>query len=161
MRREQKNITIFNKILNRIHKRIMTTSKNKNNEKYIWFIVPTFIFGEQMYDQGDCVAHIVGKLTSNGFHVKYMHPNTLFVSWQNWIPSYIRSEYKKKTGIIIDEKGQVLNKPEAIEEVQIQKDTDYRLNSSKDQKYTPISKYKPSGKLVYNPDMFNAIAGNN
>lgn len=160
MRREQKNLSIFNKILNRVHKRIMVTSKTKNNEKYIWFIVPTFIFGEQMYDQADCIAHIIGKLTTNGFHVQYLHPNALFVSWQNWIPSYVRSQYKKKTGIIIDEKGQVLNKPEITEEYDSVKESTDRTNSTKEQKqFTPISGYKPSGKLIYNPDMYQAISG--
>lgn len=163
MIREQKHISIFNKILARAHKRIMTTSKTKNNEKYIWFIVPTFIFGQQMYSQADCIAHIVNKLTVNGFHVKYIHPNCLFISWQNWIPSYVRSEYKKKTGIIIDEKGQVLNKPEEIEDTlaenNIPSNIDYRLANKEEKKYTPVSSYKPSGKLVYNPDLFNAISG--
>jgi hypothetical protein len=158
MRREQKNLSIFNKILARVHKRIMTTSKTKNNQKHVWFIVPKFLFGENLYDQGDCIAHIVGKLTTNGFHVKYVHPNALFVSWQNWIPSYVRSEYKKKTGIIIDEKGQVLNKPdETVEEINDNKN----YPDIKESKFTPISKYKPSGKLIYNPDMFHAISRSN
>jgi hypothetical protein len=163
MRIGQQNLSIFNKILGRIHKRIMITSKTKNNEKYIWFIVPKFLFGEKMYDQGDCIAHIIGKLTTNGFHVKYVHPNALFVSWQNWIPSYVRSEYKKKTGIIIDEKGQVINKHEVVEERNNEIDSSVQeSNTNKESKnYTPISQYKPSGKLVYNPDMFNAISGSN
>jgi hypothetical protein len=153
MRREQKNISIFNKILNRIHKRINITAKIKK-DKHIWFTVPHFLFGQPLYHQGNCIAYIIEKLSENGFHVKYMHPNTLFLSWEQWIPSYIRLEYKKKTGIIINEKGEVLNPIETIEEQPIP-----NIIVDKEQKYTPIAKYKPTGNLVYNPDMFHAIAG--
>jgi hypothetical protein len=160
MRREQKSVSIFNKILNRIHKRILTTSRMKYNEKHIWFIVPTFIFGQQMYDQGDCVAHCVGKLTDNGFHVKYMHPNALFISWQNWIPSYVRTKYKKKTGIVINEKGEVLNPPDVEEHLENEQVQEKESTIKRGKQYTEISKYSPSGKLVYNPELFYAISGN-
>jgi hypothetical protein len=152
MKREQNNISIFNKILNRIHKRVNITAKMKK-DKHIWFTVPQFIFGQSLYHQGNCIAYIIGKLSENGFHVKFMHPNTLFLSWENWIPSYIRLAYKKKTGIVINEKGEVLNPVEEnIEQTP-------NVIIDKETKYTPIAKYKPTGNLVYNPDMFHAIAG--
>ena len=37
--RDLKQLSIFNKILNRIHKRITFTSRNKVNDKYIWFLL--------------------------------------------------------------------------------------------------------------------------
>jgi hypothetical protein len=36
------------------------------------------------------------KLKTNGFNVRYIHPNLLFISWTHWIPGYIRTEFKKK-----------------------------------------------------------------
>ena len=98
--RDLKQISIFNKILNRIHKRIQLTGRNKKNDRHIWFTVPEFIFGEPNYDQGECLGYIIAKLEENGFFTKYMHPNTLFVSWENWVPSYTRNEIKKKFGIV-------------------------------------------------------------
>ena len=94
--KDLKQLSIFNKILNRIHKRIETTSRNRRLDRHIWFIVPEFIFGEPNFDQGECLGYLVSKLEENGFFVKYVHPNTLFVSWENWIPSYTRNEVKKK-----------------------------------------------------------------
>lgn len=167
MKRNLKQISIFNKILNRVHRRIQLSTRTTRNDKYIWSIVPEFIFGEPNYDQSECIAFIVGKLVDNGFHVRYIHPNTLFISWENWVPSYIRSEIKKKTGKTIDEKGQIIEtKDKETQNEQTTMTPDERLlngnsngNVKETKQYTPINKYKPSGHLVYNPDIFEKIQG--
>jgi hypothetical protein len=161
--RELKQLSIFNKLLNRIHKRITFTARNKANDKHIWFIVPEYIFGEPVYDQGDCIAYLVNKLEDNGFHVKYVHPNALFISWVNWIPSYVRNEVKKKTGMVINEKGEILSKDDDNKEDDMNGRlfNDKQNVNQKDQKeqkqYTPIGQYKPTGNLVYGSDMFEKI----
>jgi hypothetical protein len=165
--RDLKQLSIFNKILGRIHKRIQLTGRNKRNEKFIWFTVPEFLFGEPNYDNGECVAFLVVKLEENGFFVKYMHPNTLFVSWENWIPSYTRNEFKKKTGIVVDEKGNIMKKPGEEDEQPENDDPDARLlniGQGKGQSgnpnkklYTPIGQYKPTGNLVYNPEIMEKL----
>ena len=78
--RDLKQLSIFNKILNRIHRRITHTGRNKMNDKHIWFTVPEYIFGEPTYDKGHCIGFLVAKLDENGFFTRYMHPNTLFIS---------------------------------------------------------------------------------
>lgn len=156
--RELKQLSIFNKLLNRIHKRITLTGRNKPNDKHIWFIVPEYIFGEPLYDQGDCIAYLVNKLEDNGFQVKYVHPNAIFVSWVNWIPSYVRNEFKKKTGMVINEKGEVISKQEDKEDDMNSRMLNEKQGNQKDQKnYTPIGQYKPTGNLVYGSDMFEKI----
>ena len=116
-KRDLKQLSIFNKILNRIHKRIEATSRNKNsNETHIWYLVPEFIVGQPIYDKGECLGYLVTQLEQNGFFIKYIHPNTLFVSWHNFVPSYVRHEIKKKMGIVLDERGNVINKEEEKEE---------------------------------------------
>jgi hypothetical protein len=161
--RDLKQISIFNKILNRIHKRIQFTGRNKKNDKHIWFTVPEFIFGEPNYDNGECLAFLVVKLEENGFFVKYMHPNTLFVSWENWIPAYARNELKKKTGIVVDEKGNVIERKDQEEENSNDPNskllnTGKGMTNQKNQKqYTPISQYKPTGNLVYNPEILEKL----
>lgn len=151
--RDLKQLSIFKKILHRIHTRIKLTGRNKQSDRHIWFTVPTYIFGEAVYDQGDCIAYLVTHLQDNGFLVKYIHPNTIFVSWNNWIPQYVRTEFKKKTGKLINEKGEIT---EPVKE----EETNETQGSSmkKDGKvYTPIDKYKPTGKFVYNPDILEKI----
>lgn len=166
-KRDLKQVDIFNKILNRIHHRIQLTARNKRNEQHIWFVIPEYIFGEPVYDKAECIAYIVAKLEDNKFTIKYLHPNTLFVSWSNWVPSYVRTEFKKKTGLILDERGQVVDKTTGSGETEINDDMNSKLlnvrtvnkpdTKTPQKEYTPIAKYKPTGNLVYNPEMFEKI----
>lgn len=162
--RDLKQLAIFNKILNRVHKRVIHTSKNKTNDMHIWFTVPEYIFGEPVYDKGECIGYLVTKLEENGFHIRYIHPNTLFVSWKNWVPSYVRTEIKKKTGMILDEKGNIIDKGEQDEkegDVNSKLFNDKTNNTNNYQKqtkqYTPIDQYKPTGNLVYNTEMIEKL----
>jgi hypothetical protein len=172
LKRDLKQLSIFNKILNRVHNRIKLTARNKTTEKYIWFVIPEFIFGEPTYNQSDCIAYVVNKIVDNGFYAKYIHPNTLFISWEQWIPAYVRNEVKKKTGKQIDEKGQLVATSKSSGETN--GGDDLEASNSKlfntgnnpaegkkrndSSRFTPIDKYKPTGKLVYNPELFNAVS---
>lgn len=162
--RDLKQLSIFNKLLNRIHIRIRVTGRNTKNDQHIWFTVPEYIFGEAVYNKGECIAYLVNKLQDNGFLVKYIHPNTMFVSWSNWIPHYIRAEFKKKTGKLMNEKGDITDP--LNETADTSKDLNQGLfNTGGDPKvqkkdpkqFTPIDKYKPSGKFVYNGDLLEKI----
>jgi hypothetical protein len=159
-------LNLFNKLLNRVHVRIKTVSRQKTNEQFCWFLVPETIIGVPKYDQGSCIAYLMDKLKNNGFNVRYIHPNLLFISWLHWIPSYVRNEIKNKTGIKINEYGE---KIEEIEEDKMITDkpndpNDYLLKQNEIQKgkpqkkeYTPIKTYKPSGNLVYDDEVLNKI----
>ena len=153
-------LELFKKILNRIHVRIKTTARQTIDEKFCWFVVPEVIIGVPKYDQGACIAYIMDTLQTNGFQIRYFHPNTIFISWNHWVPSYVRTEIKKKTGIVINEYGEKI-KDEKEDEVENLDDPNMRtsdiqqLKNSK--KYTPINSYIPSGKLVYSEDLLNKI----
>ncbi len=149
-------LELFKKILNRIHVRIKTIAKLNSNDKLCWFVVPEVIIGVPKYDQAGCIAYLMNALQENGFNVRYFHPNTLFICWDHWIPSYIRTEIKKKTGISVNEYGEKLEeeKRDDNEEEQPQGNIQQIKNSKK---YTPINSYKPSGKLVYSEDLLNKI----
>jgi hypothetical protein len=161
--RDLKQLSIFNKILNRIHNKIKTTTRTQKKETHVWFAVPEYIFGESVYNQGDCIGYLVVKLEENGFNVRYVHPNTLFVSWANWIPSYVRSEIKKKTGKVLDEKGNIVRDLKAEENAEEDDLNSSLFNGKNNQlqkgkkEYTPLDQYKPTGNLVYNQDMFDKL----
>ena len=150
-------LELFKKILNRIHVRIKTTAKHSVHEKFCWFVVPEIIIGVPKYDQANCIAYIMNTLQENGFNVRYFHPNTLFICWDHWVPSYVRTEIKKKTGININEYGEKIEEEvnDDEEEQQQQQGNIQQIKNSK--KYTPINSYKPSGKLVYSEDLLNKI----
>lgn len=155
-KRDLKQVAIFNKLLNRIHKRITLTARNKSTEQHIWFVVPEYIFGEPVYDKGDCIAYLVAKLESSKFHIRYVHPNTLFVSWSHFVPSYVRQEFKKKTGIAVDEYGNVKETAPGDDEDERRKQ-EASVSSSNNKVFTPIEKYKPTGNLLYSPELFENI----
>ena len=160
-RRDLRQVSIFNKILNRIHHRIKITSRTKKTDKHIWFIVPEYIFGEPVYNKADCIAYVIAKLESNKFNIRYVHPNTLFVSWADWVPAYVRSEFKKKTGVAVNERGQVI---EGANEPEIDvNDPNAGLFKSAGpveapkKEYNNVKDYKPAGNFVYRPEFFDKI----
>ena len=162
-------LELFNKILNRIHVRIRTTSRQKLDEQFCWFVVPEVIIGVPKYDQGACIAYIVDKLKTNGFQVKYIHPNTLLISWLHWVPSYVRNELKNKTGIVVNEYGEKLNDNDndnnnndnSLPPLQSRVTSETAHPSTKTplpgKNYTPITSYKPLGNLVYANDLLNKL----
>jgi hypothetical protein len=171
-------LSLFNKILNRIHVRIRTTSRQKIDEQFCWFVVPEIIIGVPKYDQGACIAYLLDRLKDNGFNVRYIHPNTLFISWLHWVPSYVRTELKKKTGIIVNEYGvkqiEGGSNDVSLTDAKLVEPLDpnsYMLNlkdptatpvtNSKqhNKNFKPINSYKPSGNLVYDDDLLTKIEG--
>ena len=163
--RDMKQLSIFNKLLNRIHVRIRVTGRNTKNDQHIWFTVPEYIFGEAVYNKAECIAYLVNKLQDNGFLVKYIHPNTMFISWANWIPQYMRSEFKKRTGKIMNEKGDITDPKVATDNESTDVNqglfniggADNKMQKKDIKQYTPIDKYRPSGKFVYNDDLLEKI----
>jgi hypothetical protein len=150
-------LELFKKILNRIHIRIKTTAKQNIHEKFCWFVVPEIIIGVPKYDQAGCIAYLMNTLDANGFKVRYFHPNTILISWDHWVPSYVRNEIKKKTGIEVNEYGEKIEQ-ETIDENDVVLEEQVNIQQIKNsKKYTPINSYKPSGKLVYSEDLLNKI----
>ena len=171
-------LAVYNKILNRIHIRIKTTSRQKMDEQFCWFVVPEMIIGVPKYDQASCIAYLMDKLKENGFNIRYIHPNTLFISWLHWVPSYVRTELKKKTGIVIDEYGQKVddgdngvnansnnnrlkiqdkNPNDLMFNIKNPQDSQNQDNLKQKKNYTPIASYKPTGNFVYNDVLLNKI----
>lgn len=163
--RDFAQLKIFNKVLRRVHSKIQVTSRQKGVEKICWFVVPEIMLGVPLYDQSGCIAYVMDKLKVDGFIVKYVHPNTLFISWGHWVPNYVISEIKSKTGIEYDNYGNTVNQPplEAMESVAASSTTtalpksNVVLNAKQGvfQKkrdptvYRSTDNYKPQGNMVY------------
>lgn len=166
---EQNRMNIYKKILQRVHTKIKITAKNKYNDQYLFYVVPEFVFGIPKYDVNTCISYIIEKLVENGFHVKYTHPNLLFISWTHYIPSYKRQEIKLKTGVIVDGFGNVMSndknsgssdnkKLENIEDINnivLKKNNGNDNITEKQKDYKDINTYKPTG--IYNSDILNRL----
>ena len=146
---------IFKTILKRIHKRITVTSRQKVNDSFCFYVMPTFIIGTPTYDVDTCTSYIIQKLRDNGFMVKYTHPNLLFISWKNWIPLHERLEYKKKTGKTIDGKGNFVKEVEKQPKKSIK--SNLLVVKKKDDNFKKINTYKSSGTLIYDRNLLNKI----
>lgn len=167
-KQDMKQLAIFNKVLNRINRRIIAMGRSRSRDNYIWYLVPEYIIGETLYNKNDCIAYLVTKLTDNGFSVKYIHPNMMLISWENWIPYYVRQELKKKTGVLLDEHGNFVKRGEKESDMDMDMLGEPSLtpnaggvpNATQEKggkQFRQISDYKPTGNLVYNKDYFEKI----
>ena len=160
-RRNQRLVSTFNKILNRVHKRITTVARCKHSDKFVFFNVPEFILGEPMYDKTHCIAFIVTQLEENEFMVRYIHPNTLYVSWSQFVPTFVREQVKRRTGVVIDTQGVVLEDPSKAKEREVQREAQKEAQSQepsvKSSKYKSTDVYKPTGQFVYGSELFDKM----
>lgn len=169
--RDLKTLEIYKRILARIHNKIKLTSRQKNGDQFTWFIVPEIIMGIPKYDHADCIGYLVAQLKENGFVVKYYHPNLILISWQHYIPSYVRHELKKKTGFEVDGFGNQIIKEDDLprtnpfqnsnnNNLPMFENIKYENINNPDRptkQYRDINSYKPSGNLIYNTAIFKEI----
>jgi len=163
---EQNRIKIYQRILARVHTKIKITSRQRISEQFCFFIIPEFLVGTPRYDSAACTAYIMDKLIDNGFHIKYTHPNLLFISWQHYIDKKKRLLFKKYNGYSIDGFGQPV-KQKKNEKKQtitaenanslILKKLQPTIKPEKNTNYKLVSTYKPTGHLIYNTSLLETI----
>ena len=168
----ENKLHLYNKILNRIHDKIKITSRqNQGKEQFCWYIIPEIMIGIPRYNVAECVEYILRKLRENNFVIRYTHPNLVFISWQHWVPGYVRQEYKKQTGESIDgmwnlivnnpllTNGESSNNnasdPNNLILNKNDKNDKIKINKEKEKDYNSTKNYKPSG--IYNNDLLKKI----
>ena len=169
----ESKLVLYNKILNRIHNKIkLTSNQNRGKEQFIWYVIPEIMIGVSRYDVEECTGYIIRKLRENDLVVRYTHQNLVFISWVHWIPGYVRQEYKKQTGKVIDGYGNTTDNTPQIENGAFTNADDVLLNNkggslvitkekgsskdnSKDKDYISTKNYKPTG--IYNNDILQRI----
>lgn len=164
----------FNRILTRVHDKIKVASRQKNSEQFCWYLVPEMLIGVPNYDKNACITYIISKLEENDFVVRYTHPNLLFISWKHYVPNYVRTEIKKKTGTVIDKFGNYVSEADAdapptadgspgadMNMMMYNKKGATAATAAASKKpaveFKPITSYKPTGNLIYNQELFKKI----
>ena len=158
----------FDKILRRVYDRIKATSRMRPKEQYVFYQVPFMMWGVSTYNYAECIAYLSTKLMNDGFHVKYVPELWIFVSWKTYVPTYVRSELRKKTGIQVNEHGKIVHMPDAIKGQNERQDPHYEphvlpngriVQQPKKNKpdFVPTSRYRPKGELVYGQERFDQI----
>ena len=161
----------FNRILTRVHDKIKVAARQKNSQQFCWFLVPEMLMGVPNYDKDACITYLISKLEENDFITRYTHPNLLFISWKHYVPNYVRTEIKKKTGTVIDKFGNYVSEAEeAAEGGGGGGDVNTMMYTKKGAAaaatvaakkpagdFKPIASYKPTGTLIYNQELFRKI----
>ena len=75
----EKKREVYDKILDKCFRKIEQTVKL--NHLFCLFEVPEFILGFPLYSLNDCISYVLEKLRDNGFHVQYLFPKFIYISW--------------------------------------------------------------------------------
>jgi hypothetical protein len=77
--KNNKRLEKFDGILKQIHTRIRYYAKLERT--FCFFQIPEFIIGVPLYNVTDLRNYIINSLKRNGFHIVYIDPNWLYISW--------------------------------------------------------------------------------
>ena len=168
-------LSIYKKVLEKVKTRIQIVSRRNKGEQFLWYILPEVMLGAPKFDKEECTVYVINELRENGFVVRYTHPNLIFVSWQHWVPQYVRDEIKKQTGLIVNGMGETIGgKKKEQERLQRPQSSSThsslfpdgqmpdikppQLNSeTKKAEYRAVSSYEPSGVFSYSRDMLKGL----
>lgn len=139
---DMNRLELFNKLLKRIHSKILFLSKKREQNNFCSYVMPEILIGYPNYNLLECLNYIMTSLKNDGFRCRYIHPNLLMISWDHWVPAYVREEIKKKTGVIIDSQGNKIQEKRA---------TFNTLNTS------PQSKKQENINNIYGDKITNSI----
>lgn len=162
-KQHQQKEMIYSKILNRAHTQIKTTSRQRNGQKFTFFLIPEFLVGTPTYDVAACTAYIINKLEVNGFYIKYTHPNLLFISWQHYINKMKRAEIKREYGITVDGHGNKLKEKDkkitsgGTNAHMLLTNSKVSVQPPAKKEYRDAKEYKPTGNLIYNNALLKKI----
>lgn len=78
-KREDKKKETFNKILEKVEKKIILASSA--NYYFTWYSIPQFIIGLPLYSLTECKDYIIRKVDKNGFKIEFFEPNILLIKW--------------------------------------------------------------------------------
>lgn len=148
----------YDKVLARVHNKIRTASRVNPDQQYLFYVVPQVLLGIPRYNVQHCLAHVMKKLTENGFLVRYTHPNLLFISWEHYVPTFERERVQREYGVRIDEHGQVVPDPAPADDpLELHKTVEER-NAAHDREaarkkreFADTADYEPTG--IYGRDL--------
>jgi hypothetical protein len=85
-------LEVYNRILATVHNKIRATSTLPSSPQMTYYDVPEWQPGCPRYDVKDCILYIVWQLRHSGFHVLYVSPNRLLISWKEQSIQYYTEE---------------------------------------------------------------------
>ena len=92
--KNNKRLKKFDGILKNIHIRIKYYAKLERT--FCFFKIPEFIIGVPLYNISDLRNYIINSLKKNGFHIVYIDPNWLYISWSKEDRKKVEKPVKSK-----------------------------------------------------------------
>ena len=86
--RQQRANEVYEKILALVHKKIIATNEKSDDYSCIYKL-PNFMYGYPIYNAHRCMEYLMTKLSNNGFEVRYIDANSLYISWRPKAPVVI------------------------------------------------------------------------
>lgn len=78
-KKELSKFETFDKILQRCHNKIKLYAENRKTECV--YEIPGFIIGVPLFDINELREYLVSSLNKNGFIIKQIPPNYIYISW--------------------------------------------------------------------------------
>ena len=78
-KKELSKFETFDKILQRCHNKIKLYAENRKTECV--YEIPGFIIGVPLFDVNELREYLVSSLNKNGFIIKQIPPNYIYISW--------------------------------------------------------------------------------
>lgn len=79
--KHQRDLEIYHRVLKRCHNRIRLSAHKMGTQCV--FTVPQYIAGLPLYSLRDCISFLKQTLRQNGFKVKNLNFDQLFISWKH------------------------------------------------------------------------------
>ena len=140
--RENKRNSFYQTILQKCYSRIDWVSRYHSFSTSCCYEIPEFVPGIPPHDMDLCIKYIYNSLLSNGFKVKYVSKNILYISWKKNELRNFKTQQKNK-------------------EINKKSNSEKRMNmNSIKGLYRETSDYKPSGNFIYG-NIWNKIKNRN
>ena len=128
VQREEMRLSVYDTILERVHRRIKLVASQDGGLTFTTFILPEVMIGQPLFNAEQCRSFVITSLVKNGFRVRYNHPNLLLISWE-----HLRPEYEMASKVITEAQKTLLEEAhaKAIEDQRkSQEEYDARMSAS-------------------------------
>jgi len=138
--RENKRNSFYQKILRKCYCRIDWVSRYHSFATSCFYEIPEFVPGIPPHDMELCIKYIYNSLITNGFKVRYVSKNILYISWKKNELRKFKTQPKENIKNSNSEKRMNMNSVKGL--------------------YRETSEYKPSGNFIYG-NIWNTIKNRN
>ncbi len=77
-------------------------------DQCVMVTIPRYMQGVAKFSIDQCRNYVKRHLMQLGYEVKEYPPNRLHVSWDHYVPGFVRKVVEERSGVVLDHLGQVI-----------------------------------------------------